>query len=249
VVGIDENRGADFLALRRDRAKVRDDARVGEQHARDEGRGRPIVDGAGHALGVLPFSLADEGLERAFMTGGGYKYCQLGEGNCFLRTPPDTALRPVVTGWFAEFGALEEPVESDRVAYGAGPDRFAGSTYDPTSHYRAAAVLDFFEERGLTPRFLREVSQHQVGRLAAGFDALDLDPDVIRRPDVPLGAIGGFLALRSERAAEIRAGLRARGVSTDHRDDVLRLGPAPYLSDRQLDAAVAALGEAVSALG
>ena len=24
----------------------------------------------------------------AFITGGGYKYCQLGEGNCFLRVPP-----------------------------------------------------------------------------------------------------------------------------------------------------------------
>ena len=45
----------------------------------------------------------------------GYKYCQLGEGNCFLRIPPDTDLRPVVTGWFSEFTVL-----ADRPARGAG---------------------------------------------------------------------------------------------------------------------------------
>ena len=44
----------------------------------------------------------------AFVVGGGYKYCQLGEGNCFLRIPPDTDLRPVVTGWFSEFTALAD---------------------------------------------------------------------------------------------------------------------------------------------
>ena len=68
---------------------------------------RMLVD-AYHALNVVPFSLDDEGLGDAFVTGGGYKYCQLGEGNCFLRIPPDTELRPVVTGWFSEFTVLAE---------------------------------------------------------------------------------------------------------------------------------------------
>ena len=45
------------------------------------------------------------------------------------------------------------------MAYGQGGDRFAGATYDPTSHYRAAAVFDFFRARGLTPPLLREVSR------------------------------------------------------------------------------------------
>ena len=43
-----------------------------------------------HALNVVPFSLEGEGLGDAFVVGGGYKYCQLGEGNCFLRIPQDT---------------------------------------------------------------------------------------------------------------------------------------------------------------
>ncbi|MGH7645721.1 MAG: kynureninase, partial [Gemmatimonadales bacterium] len=113
---------------------------------------------------------------------------------------------------------------------------------------RAAAVFAFFEEHGLTPALLRQVSQHQVGRLAALFDALDLEPAVISRDRaVLLTAIGGFLALRAPRAADLCRRLRDRGVFADSRGDVLRLGPAPYLSDAQLEAAVAALGEAVRA--
>jgi kynureninase len=39
--------------------------------------------------------------------------------------------------------------------------------------------------------------------------------------------------------------LHARGVSTDARGEVFRLGPAPYLSDRQLQDAMGMLGEVV----
>jgi kynureninase len=202
-----------------------------------------LVD-AYHALNVVPVSLDDEGLGDAFVVGGGYKYCQLGEGNCFLRIPPDTDLRPVVTGWFSEFTALADAHGDGRVVYGRGADRFAGATYDPTSHYRAARVFDFFREHGLSPAFLREVSQHQIGLLASEFDALDLDPAVVSRDrGCPLEEIGGFLALRSPVASALVRGLGARGVSTDSRGDVLRLGPAPYLADRQLRDAMGLLGE------
>ncbi|HEX3235931.1 MAG TPA: hypothetical protein VHR41_17185 [Gemmatimonadales bacterium] len=207
--------------------------------------GSSLLVDAYHALDVVPFSVTDEGLGDAFIVGGGYKYCQLGEGNCFLRIPADCELRPVVTGWFSEFTVLTDRQRVERVAYGQGGDRFAGATYDPTSHYRAVSVFEFFRERGLTPQLLRAVSQHQVGLLASTFDALDLDPAIVRRDrECPLGEIGGFLALRSPVAAALVRELRARGVWTDARGDVLRLGPAPYLSDRQLRDAVGLLGEA-----
>ena len=220
---------------------------LGAVQERAEHVGAALLVDAYHALGAVPFALADEGLERAFVVGGGYKYLQLGEGNCFLRTPPGCGLRPVVTGWFAEFAALEAGASAGGVVYGDGGARFAGSTYDPTSHYRASEVFDFFSERGLEPAFLRTVSRHQVGRLAARFDELDLDPRVIARPrDVPLEDVGAFLALRAPHAPELHAALRRREVLTDHRDGLLRLGPAPYLSDAQLDGAIAALAEAVA---
>jgi len=206
--------------------------------------GAELLVDAYHSLNAMPFPLAQRGLERAFVTAGGYKYCQLGEGNCVLRVPGGCTLRPVVTGWFAEFATLSERGDG-RVAYPAGGARFAGATYDPTSHYRGAEVFDFFAELGLTPELLREVSQHQVGLLAARFDALDLPPELVDRDrDVPLEKVGGFLSLRSPRAAELVWGLAARGVSSDHRGDRLRLGPAPYLSDSQHEAAMELFGEA-----
>jgi kynureninase len=212
--------------------------------------GVPLVVDVYHALGALPFRLGEQGLDDAFVVGGGYKYLELGEGNGFLRLPPGSALRPVVTGWYAEFPELETGGDPRRLPYPAAAGaRFAGSTYDPTSHYRAARVLDFFAEQGLSDRFLREVSRHQVGRLAAGFDALDLPSALVTRlREVPLERVAGFLALRSRRAAELKLALAARGVAADARGEWLRLGPAPYLSDAQLDAALAALGEAARAL-
>ena len=219
--------------------------------------GAAFVVDAYHQLNVVPASLAAEGLEGAFVTGGGYKYCQLGEGNAFLRVPDGwDDLRPSITGWFSEFGVVIDAAAAPPrrghaapVAYGAGPARFAGATYDPTSHYRASEVFRFFREMGLTPALLREVSQHQVGLLAHQFDALDLDPAVIARDrSTPLERIGGFLPLRSPHAGALNRDLKRRGVFTDYRIDILRLGPAPYLSNRQLRDGIAALGDAVRAL-
>jgi selenocysteine lyase/cysteine desulfurase len=211
--------------------------------------GAELVVDAYHALGVLPMPLATLGLGDAWVTGGGYKYLQLGEGNCFLRLPPHAlGLRPVVTGWFAEFTDLAA-APGGAVTYAPGAQGWAGSTYDPTSHYRASRVLEFFATQGLEPAFLRAVSQHQVGLLCAAFDTLDADPSVVARDrSVELRDLGGFLALRSPHAARLQSALADRGVSTDSRGPYLRLGPAPYLSDSQLHSAIAALDEAITAL-
>ena len=197
-----------------------------------------------HSLGAVPFSL--EGMDSAFVVGGGYKYLQLGEGNCALRVPPGCTMRPVITGWFAEFAELADERIPGEVRYGVGPARFAGSTYDPTSQYRAAAVMDFFVEQGLTPERLREISQHQVGLLRDEFLALDLDPTVARlESDVPMDQRGGFLALECGDADRLCHTLLDGGVRTDYRGSILRFGPAPYLRDQQIRDAIAVLGEAV----
>jgi kynureninase len=209
-------------------------------------RGAELLVDVYHALGPVAFALGGEGLEGAWVTGGGYKYLQLGEGNCFLRLPPQAeGMRPAITGWFAEFDALAAAPAGGRVGYGAGASRFAGATYDPTSHYRAARVLAFFAARGLTPALLQRSYRHQVALLAAEVDALGLPDDVLTRDrDARPEATGGFLALESPRAGDIRAALAERGVMSDSRGRYLRLGPAPYLSDAQLREAVARLGDA-----
>ncbi len=191
--------------------------------------GAELVVDAYHALNVVPFSLIEEGLQRAYVVGGGYKYCQLGPGNAFLRFPPDCELRPVITGWFSEFTDLTRAPTSARVGYGPGPARFAGATYDFTSHYRAAAVFKFFQDQKLTPEKLRELSQHQIAILSGG---------------TKNDAIGGFWAMPTTRAAKIQKALRKRNIWTDYRGDILRLGPAPYVTDDQLHTAVDVLRNA-----
>jgi len=222
---------------------------LGELAAACDRRAVPLLVDAYHALGAIPFPLGALGLDSALVTGGGYKYLQLGEGNCFLRLPRGLELRPTLTGWFAEFAAKGAAHDGRRVEYGPGAAALGGATYDPASHYRGARVFDFFAERGLTPAFLRAVSRHQVGRLAARFDALALPEPLARRErSVPLEVFGGFLAIESPHAEALARALLARGVQTDARGRFLRLGPAPYLSDAQLDRAVDLLGEAVREL-
>jgi len=207
--------------------------------------GSQLLVDAYHHLNVVPFDLTAMGLADAFVTGGGYKYCQLGEGNCFLRVPPGSGpWHPVLTGWFAEFEALERS-PTTRVSYGPGAAAFAGATYDPTSHYRGAAVFEFHQEQGLTADRLHQINRGQVALLATTFEKLDIDPGIARIEPVPGEGRGGFLAIRAPRAVEIVRTLRTRSVYVDARGEILRIGPAPYLRDDQLVDAVLALGGVV----
>ena len=207
--------------------------------------GAALLVDAYHHLNVVPFDVRAMGLEGAFITGGGYKYCQLGEGNCFLRVPAGMRLRPVLTGWYAEFEALEQ-MHDARVSYASGAGAFAGATYDPTSHYRAAAVFDFHIAHGLTPDRLRAISVRQVGLLEREFAALDVDPSVARIEPVPPDRRAGFLAIRTARAFDLARALRQRAVFADARGDILRLGPAPYVSGEQIRAAIATLSRLIT---
>jgi kynureninase len=198
-------------------------------------RGIELLVDAYHALGPVPFTTAD--LPAAWVVGGGYKYLQLGEGNSFLRLPEHADnLRPVITGWYAEFAELADH-HPGAVSYPLGAARYAGSTYDPTSHYRAARVFDFFAEQGLTPARLREIALRQTGLLATLFAGMSPSPDLISISPEPRENFGGFVSLQTTqpaKAAQLQALLAGRGVLTDSRGEYLRLGPAPYLSDDQL---------------
>ncbi len=217
--------------------------------ARARGLGVHVLVDAYHAFTVVPFSLREiEGgagtPPDVYLVGGGYKYAQWGEGNCFLRVPSGSTLRPVYTGWFSDFAHLDAARDGAsagrRVGYGVTPaDRFAGSTYDPTSHYRACAVSSFFAEQGLTLEALRAISLRQTGLLLGELEGVrGIEIVTPRAPE----RRGGFVALRvspTGRAGQLVEALRARGVVTDSRGDVLRLGPAPYVLDAELRRACA----------
>jgi len=204
-----------------------------------------LVD-AYHCINVIPFDIEKEGLTNSFVVGGGYKYCQLGEGNCFLRIPPECNYRPAITGWFSEFTKLTDIKKPGEVLYGDGHWQFAGSTYDPISHYRAAEVLNFFQKMKLTPEVLREINLHQIGLMISEFKRNDLNPAIISYDDSkPITASGGFLVLKSPKASIISKKLYMQNVFTDFREEYLRLGPAPYVSDAQLIEAMQILKDIV----
>lgn len=202
-----------------------------------------------HALNAIPFDLKAEKLESAYIVGGGYKYCQYGEGNCFLRIPDDCVLRPIITGWFSEFTALANKRENNKVQYGPNHWIFAGSTYDVTSHYRAVEVMNFFREMNLTPDLLRQVSRLQIDFLASEFDLnIGNNEKIYRDTEYNLSKTGGFLVLKSNYSSEITKELYKRNISVDYRGDNLRLGPAPFMSKLQLSDSIIALKEIIKSL-
>jgi kynureninase len=74
--------------------------------------------------------------------------------------------------------------------------------------------------------------------------------DVLTRDrETPREQFGGFLALESSQAEELARRLAEEGVLADARGRWLRLGPAPYLSDAQLEQAVERLAGVLARMG
>lgn len=189
-----------------------------------------------HGLNVLPLDVQGLGLHDAFLLGGGYKYCQMGEGNCFLSVPKTSDLRPVITGWYSEFAQLTDAPVQGGLRYGSAGERFSGATYDPSSHYRAAKVFDFFVAQNLTPALLREINLQQKRYL---IDGLQQNRGFLKDWSIPsveqLPSYGGFLALTHVNAQALFDYLQNSGVSADIRGQSVRIGPAPYHSQQQLN--------------
>jgi kynureninase len=204
----------------------------------------PLVD-AYHAFNVVPLEYGPKQGD-VFVTAGGYKYAEFGEGLCWLRIPEGTALRPVDTGWFADFASLMGERNST-VAYGPGGARFLGSTFDPTALYRAEAVLAHFDRFELTPARLRAISLRQTARILAHFEERGRLGDVLTSLDA--ARRGGFITVRDPAAGAIVSRLRERNVFVDSRRDLLRIGPAPYLTDDEIDRGVLTVIDALSPRG
>ena len=193
-----------------------------------------LVDGY-HGFMATPTDLSAVA-GRIFYVAGGYKYAMAGEGACFLHAPEGFAPRPVVTGWFSEFGDLSGPPGG--VQYRSDGGRFWGATFDVSALYRfnaarraladagldTAAVAD--HSRGLARAFEAAIRSGRAGRLA---EADILNPV---QGDAPRTR---FLALRHPQAANWRARLLDAGVVSDVRDDVIRFGFGLYQDDGDLD--------------
>ncbi len=193
-----------------------------------------LVDGY-HGFMAAPTDLSAVA-DQVFYVAGGYKYAMAGEGACFLHAPQGFAPRPVVTGWFAEFGDLSGPPGG--VQYRSDGGRFWGATFDVSALYRFNAARRALAEAGLNTA---AVADHARG-LAAAFEAAIRSGHAGRLEDAHvLNPVQGeaprarFLALRHPDAATWRARLLDAGVVSDVRDDVIRFGFGLYQDEADLD--------------
>jgi len=192
-----------------------------------------IIDGY-HAFMAIEAPIDAAIGSSAFYLGGGYKYAMAGEGMGLMHCPAGFGARPLITGWFAEFGELTAPPGSE-VGYTRDAMRFMGATFDPSALYRFNAIQRMLKENGIT-----------TGRVAAKVAMLQgqmvesLAGTVLAEAEL-LNPIGGgpharFLAFRDSRAQRWCADLLARGCVTDVRGDVLRIGFGLYHDEEDVDA-------------
>ncbi len=201
------------------------------------------VDGY-HAVGAVPVDAS--GLaKRIFYLGGGYKYLQAGEGACYMALPENAdALRPVLTGWFANFRGLAGE-EEEAVGYGPDAMRFWGATFDASALYRLNAVMRLYAARGVDGFAIREHVVRLMERFLERLDATS--PELMRVGTLvpPLGVPrGNFVAFEPERATEVEWRLLARRILVDRRGNRVRFGFGVYhdlefvdrLVDRMMEA-------------
>ena len=211
--------------------------------------GIPLMIDDYHGTNVVPLSFTNEKLEHVYLLIGGYKYLQWGEANCFLRYPANCKLKPVITGWFSAFEQLDHPRTDGPVQFDDGDQKFATATYDPISQFRAAAVTDFFNEQGLTPQVLRNQYSAQLSYLRSLFDEHNFEGSEIEHANTrSIEESGGFLALRSPHARALREALLEKEIFTDARDQIIRIGPAPYTTSQQCEQVIRALFDILKTL-
>ena len=192
-----------------------------------------VIDGY-HAFMALPDPFLETTAQSAFYLGGGYKYAMAGEGMAFMHCPPGFGPRPLITGWFAEFGDLTAPPGSS-VGYTSDAMRFMGATFDPSALYRFNAIRSMLRDEGLTTASISAhvaaLQQQLLERLAGtALGQAELLNPLDGRPHAR------FLAFRSPQAARWNAELMARDCITDVRGDVLRIGLALHHDAADVDA-------------
>ena len=193
-----------------------------------------VVDGY-HGFRAVPTDLSAVA-DRLFYLAGGYKYAMAGEGAAFLHAPEGFGPRPVLTGWYAEFGDLEGPPGG--VGYVRDAGRFMGATFDPSGLYRFVAAGRMLEAEGLTTisiaAHVGTLQRSLLAKIEAG-EAGPLKDAMIMNPPGD-GPQARFLAVKHEKASAWKHALAEKGVVVDVRDDVLRVGLSAYHDETDIDA-------------
>ena len=116
--------------------------------------------------------------------------------------------------------------------------RFMGATFDPSALYRFTAIQRTLKENGITTaRVAARVATLQA-QLFDGLSGTALGEAELLNP-LDGKPHARFLAFRDPRAQRWCAELDAKGVVTDVRGDVLRIGFGLYHDEEDVDALTA----------
>ena len=191
-----------------------------------------------HAVGVIPVDVKRSGVD--FYTGGVLKWLCGGPGGCFLYASAEASARraPALTGWQAHARPFAFEPEMD---YAEGIARWLGGTPVIPALYAAVEGPRIVRAAGVER--IRDKSMRQTARLieladARGY-AVRAPRDGARR--------GGTVAVDVPHGYEVAQYLLARGIIVDYRPNAgIRVAPHFYTRDDELEAAVAAIDEALA---
>ena len=192
------------------------------------------------SAGVVPFGLAEIGVD--FAVGGSVKWLCGGPGAGWLYVRPELAerLEPTLVGWqgHARPFAFEPELE-----YAAGARRFLTGTPNVPALYAATAGYDVIEEVGV-PR-IRERSLALTQVLMDRCDEAGLEVVSPRDPT----RRGGTVTVSTPDHAACHKELGERGIVCDFRPDPaggIRLGPHFFNTEDEVGDAVSELAEIVT---
>ena len=192
------------------------------------------------SAGVVPFDLAEIGVD--FAVGGSVKWLCGGPGAGWLYVRPELAerLEPTLVGWqgHARPFAFEPELE-----YAAGARRFLTGTPNVPALYAATAGYDVIEEVGV-PR-IRERSLALTQVLMDRCDEAGLEVVSPRDPT----RRGGTVTVSTPDHAACHKELGERGIVCDFRPDPaggIRLGPHFFNTEDEVKNAVSELADIVT---
>ena len=193
-----------------------------------------IIDGY-HSLGAIEIDLSFlENASNIFYLGGGYKYLQAGEGACFCLAPYKHNLKPHITGWFAEFGELQNKKHESDISYSKGGMAFGGATFDPTGLYRLNASFKSIFNK-YTQKEIREYIQELKQYFLDNFVNSEHLLSNCRLVENDISKTGSFISLIHPQASELSQKLLDHGVYTDARDCYLRFGFGLYQDKNDIE--------------
>ena len=191
-----------------------------------------------HSVGVVPTDVKHTGAD--FLTGGVLKWLCGGPGGCFLYASPEMTQRfePSLTGWQAHARPF---AFSQEMEYAPNAFRWLGGTPVIPALFAATEGPRIVRRAGIEA--IRAKSTRQTSRLIELADARGYPVHAPRDP----ARRGGTVAFDVPHGYEVAQYLLARDILVDYRPGAgIRLAPHFYTKDDELDAAVAAIDEALA---